>query len=120
MAHTNGHQILTNYTISFLFLIDSNDLNIHAYILIGLTIFIIILIYGGLCMACFLRKRGSSKPIQAINYSTSSLDSTSDKSIPTSVTVMPYSSSSLQIFDIIKHNSNLNLSSHHNSTVANV
>ena len=78
------------------------------------------MISGGLCMACFLRKRDSSKPIQAINYSTSSLDSTSDKSIPASVTVVPYSSSSLQIYDIIKPNSNWNLPPQNNSIVANV
>ena len=101
------------HTISYLFLIDSNDLIIHAYISIGLAIFLVILISSGLlCMTCFLlRKRVSSKPVQAINYSTSSLNSTSDKSIPISVTY----SSSLQIYDIIKPNPNWNLSQQNNS-----
>lgn len=88
------------------------------YISIGLAIIVIILISGGLCMAFFLRKRTSSKTIQAINYSTSSLDSTFDKSIH--VTVVPSYSSSSQIYDIIKPNPNWNLSQQNNSDLANV
>lgn len=124
IKQTDTHKDTSNsddlYTISYIFLVDNNDLIIHAYVSIGLAIFVIILISSGLCMTCFLRKRVSSKSIQAFNYSTSSLDSTSDKSVPTSVTVMPSYSSSLQIYDIIKPNPNWNLPQQNNSLLANV
>lgn len=122
---TDTHKHTSNgddlYTISYLFLVDSNDLITHAYISIGLAIFIIILISSGLCMTCFLRKRVSSKRSQSFKYSTGSLDSTFDMSGPTSVNVIPsYSRSSLQIYDIIKPSPNWNLPQDSNSFLVNV